>query len=499
MAKFNTTHTSENNTPDTVNAAGFDSFSRDFKKEVASIVLNSMVNGDSYYQTETERLASIEKIISANVDEAEFLAKAMVYARTEGNLRSVAHYMAGMLIENVKGSTFLKPAISQMMIRPDDATETVALWNSRNKKSIPNALRKAIKGSLENRWDAYQMKKYFGNGKVKVSNLVNICHPTPKDEAQRLMFKQVLENTLPNIATAQTVNAGSTGEARAQNYSAMLKERKLGYMALLKNLKNMLEAGVDDETVDNMCALLRNKNAVLKSRVLPFRFTQAYTMVDGMSIDRFKSQKLLKAIEDGFILSAGNIGIASGTEKVAILLDESGSMGGWGGVEDSKTPFTVGKTLMASMLAGLDKENVVGYLWADSARRVNVDKGPMTFIKETKTQGGGTDLGGAISDLIKTKTVVDKLVIFTDMQENQISNYGGKKFSESLKDYRKINPNVKVLFWNLEGYGKGTPMKLSHDVLEVSGFSDKILQVISKMWKDKDALIHEIEAINLNS
>jgi len=133
MAKFNTTHTSENNTKDTVNAAGFDAFSRDFKKEVASIVLNSMVNGDSYYQTETERLKSIEKIISANVDEAEFLAKAMVYARTEGNLRSVAHYMAGMLIENVKGSTFLKPAIGQMLIRPDDATETVALWNSRIK------------------------------------------------------------------------------------------------------------------------------------------------------------------------------------------------------------------------------------------------------------------------------------------------------------------------------------------------------------------------------
>jgi len=123
----------------------------------------------------------------------------------------------------------------------------------------------------------------------------------------------------------------------------------------------------------------------------------------------------------------------------------------------------------------------------------------MTFIKETKTQGGGTDLGGAISDLIKTKTVVDKLVIFTDMQENQIGGWGGKSFSESLKDYRKINPNVKVLFWNLEGYGKGTPMKLSHDVLEVSGYSDKILSVIPKMWKDKNALINEIEAIDLNS
>lgn len=498
MAKFNTNTSKTNNTPNAENAAGFASFERtDFQKEVASIVLNSIVNGDSYYESEAERLKNIEQAIIANPAEAEFLAKAMVYARTEGNMRSVTHFLGGMLVENVKGSTFLKPALEMSLIRPDDATEMVALWNSRNTKSIPNALRKAIKSRLENRWGAYQLKKYFGNGDVKVSNLINICHPTPKDDEQRLTFHQALEGKLPNIATAQTVNAGSTGDARAENYSKMLKEKTLGYMALLKNLKNMLEAGVDSDTIDGICLLLRNKNAVLKSKVLPFRFVQAYQMVDGMDFDMIKSKKILKAIEDGFILSAGNLGIVEQGEKVAILLDESGSMQGWNDEDDAKTPFGIGKALMASMLVGLDKENTIGWLWADNAREVNIDKGPMTFIKETQTRGGGTNLGQSIDGLIKTQTVVDKIVIFTDMQQNSIGGWGGKTFNESMKDYRKVNPNVQVLFWNLEGYGKGTPMKLSHNVLEVAGYSDKILSVIPKLWKNKDALVDEINAIKL--
>ena len=504
MAKFNQTTKGVNSTPDTTNVAGFAAFSRnDFKQEVASVVLNTMLNGDSYYEKEADRIGRIEKFVSQNTENGEFLAKAMVYTRNEGNLRSVSHLMGTLLAENVKGTSFLKPALVKSMIRPDDATEMVALWNSRHPgKMIPNSLRKAVKLSLENRWDAYQLKKYFGNGAVKVSNLVNLSHPTPKDEAQRTMFKQALEGTLPNIATAQTVNAGSTGEDRAQNYANMLAERKLGYMAALKNIKNILEAGASDETIDSLCSLLTNENAVLKSRLLPFRFTQAYGIVDAMNMDRIKAKKILKAIEQGFIYSSKNIPIVEDGESVAILLDESGSMGGYYGDIDmtEKYPFMIGKTLMASMLLGLDKDKTLGYLWADNAREVSIDGSPMEFIKKTRTQGGGTNLGQSISMLIKSKTVVDKLVIFTDMQQNSIGNgwrSDSKDFNSMINDYRKIAPKVKILFWNLAGYGEGTPMKLNNGVLEVAGFSDNMLSVIPKMWKDKDALVREIEAIEL--
>jgi len=443
-----------------------------------------MINGDTYYETETDRLARIESMVSdSGVD--EFVAKAMVYTRTQGNLRSISHYLAGILAENVKGTTFLRPALRKTFIRPDDLTETLALWNVRNDgKMVPNALRRAMKDSLES-FDAYQLKKYEGlRNEVKLRDVVKLAHPKGD-------FKALIEGNLDAIQTAQTVNAGTSAKTdegkaqRAQNYKAMLSERKLGYMAALKNIKNILDAGADDETVDMLCGLLGNTNAVRKSRVLPFRFLDAKNAVESMVIDRIKTKKIVKAIENGFIASAKNIPIVEDGEKVALMLDESGSMSG--------TPFNVGKTLMAAMLTGLDKDNTIGYLWANGAREVNVNGTPFEFMDRTNPQGYSTDLGSAFKALHDTNTFVDKIVVFTDMQQNHLG------LEAKVKAYRKINPNVKVLFWNLQGYGGGTPLKLSHDIMEVAGWSDKMLEVVGKMFKysDKDALVKEIEAVQL--
>lgn len=477
---------------DLVNLAGGVAYSySDERKEIASVILSSMINGDSFYETEAKR---IDRIMTKTEDTtlSEFIAKCMVYVRNEGNLRTVSHLLAIGLVKNAKGTTYLRSALNKTLVRPDDATEMVALWNSRSKKSIPNVLRRSIKDTLETKWDAYSLKKYFGTGSVKVSDLIKMTHPKEVKEGQAIMWKQAIEGTLPNISTSQTVNAGSTGEERAENYKVMLKERKLGIMAALKNIVNIVEAGADTETIDMLCVLFENERAVTNSRLLPFRFEQAYNMVETLAVDKFLVKKLQNSIEKAFIISAGNLELISENETIALLLDESGSMGWSNNMTSGKQPFDIGKTLMASMLVNLDKSRALGYLWADSAREVNISGSPMKFIKDTTTQGGGTNLHAAIADLIKTKTKVDKLVIFTDMQQN-----GVRGFKESVDAYRKISPGVKILFWNLAGYGDNTPIKLSHDVLEVSGFSDNILKVIPKMWRDKDALIQEIENIEL--
>ena len=494
MAKFNTQTKA---VKDTVNAAGMASYSRnDIKQDIAAVVLNSMINGDSYYEKESDRLKRIEALISDETV-SEFVAKAMVYTRNEGNLRSISHYMAGILAENVKGSSYLRSAITKTLVRPDDMTEIMALWNSRNSgKMLPNSVRRAFKDALETKFDAYQMRKYAGErSAVKLRDIVKLTHPSPKGFEDQDIFKKVIEGTLDAIQTAQTVNAGTSAKSesgkveRAQNYKAMLQERKLGYMAAMKNIKNILEAGADTETVDMLCGLLANERAVQKSRVLPFRFVQAKNAVEAMSIDRITVKKIVKALEKGFIASAKNIPIVEDGERVALMLDESGSMGG----SIDTDPFTIGKTLMASMLTGLDKDNTIGMMWANGAREVSVDGSPFEFMNRTHPQGFSTDLGSAFKMLSDSNTFVDKIVVFTDMQQNNLG------LEAKVKAYRKINPNVKVLFWNLQGYGGGTPLKLNHDIMEVAGWSDKLLEVVGKMFKysDKDALIKEIEAVKL--
>ena len=178
MSKFNGTNKSK---PTGTNMAGGVSYNRPIKKEIVSVVLNSMLNGDSYYEKETDRLTHIEGLIGTSPEDSEFVAKCAVYARNEGRLRSVSHLLSVMLVENVKGAGFVRSALEKVMLRPDDATEIVSLFNQRNPgKMIPNALRRAIKHNLENSWDLYQLKKYAQpKSKVKTKDLVKLSRPNP--------------------------------------------------------------------------------------------------------------------------------------------------------------------------------------------------------------------------------------------------------------------------------------------------------------------------------
>ena len=493
MAKFNTKVETK---PNNINMAGGESFKRDFKNELNALILNSLLNGtDSFYQTEKDKIINLINLITSNTNNeelAKYTAKAMVFVRNEANMRSVSHIMANVLMENIKGKTYLKNALTKTLIRPDDATEIIALWNNNKNINIPNALRKAVKLKLENGWDSYQLKKYFGNGTVKVSNLINLTHPKPLNKEKEIMFKQALEGKLPNIKTAQTVNANNTGKNRATEYKKMLKNNDLGYMAALKNVRNILLAEVGEKTIKRLCNLLSNEKRVHKSKILPFRFVDAYNEVENIStINKWVKNEVLEAIEKGFIASARNTKLADKNEKIALLLDESGSMGGY----NSKSPFSIGKTLMASILTGLESKNTVGYLWADNAREISIKGSPMDFIKNTRTRGGGTDLRAAFQGLVNSKTYVDKIVIFTDGQ-GWASTY--RQFNDYLKLYKKINKNVKIIFWNVEGYRNGSPIKTDQNKMEVMGYSDKILELIPKMWDNNKALVEAIESINID-
>ena len=409
MSKFNK-NANENMKSNSTNMAGGESFKReDFRNEVCALILNSMLMGNSFYEKEKERINRIINMVKNNKEESEFLAKAMVFARNDGNLRSVSHILGASLVENVKGVDYLRPALFKTLIRPDDALEMVSLFLSKNKDTkVPNVLQRAINDSFENKWDEYQLKKYSSNSKnLKLKDLVKMFRPNPtnlvklgkaKDEN---VFKRLIEDSLDNIQTAQTVNAESTGKERKEAYKEMLKTKTLGYMAALKNLNNILDTGLGEKSLNRLCDLLVNEKAILGSKVLPFRFVQAYNEVSKNSnLDKFDMKKVLASIEKGFEISSGCVPIVNKNEKLAILLDESSSMG-----SGDKAPFTIGKTLMASMLCGLDKRNVLGYFWATTPREVNIDKSPMQFVKNTFSHGGGTTLSSAFKALIDNKSI----------------------------------------------------------------------------------------------
>jgi hypothetical protein len=132
-----------------------------------------------------------------------------------------------------------------------------------------------------------------------------LCHAKRKDEAQATLWKKLVENTLEPPDTWEV--ALSAGKDKGENFERLLREGKLGGMAVLRNLRLMLASGVDPK-------LIRERLDKGVARALPFRFVTAAR----------HASKLEDALEKAMLK-----GIA-GLEKLAgstgLVIDVSDSM-----------------------------------------------------------------------------------------------------------------------------------------------------------------------------
>jgi len=489
MGKFNKVVTQ--NKSNTVNLAGGAAYEiNDGRKALAGVVLNSMLKNDSFYQTESDRIEEVFALAKMN---PEFAAKAMVYARQEGNLRSISHILANAVVENAAGKEFVRTALVKTIVRPDDMTEMAALWFSRHKgKMLPNSMRRTFKGLLEsNKWNKFQLKRYLkSRSTVKLKDIILLSHPKDINGT----FKSIIEGTLEAPKSLETKLA--TGTKASIAFAELLAAGTLGYMAAMKNIRNALETGLSDEALDMWCVLIVNKNKVLKSRMLPFRFYDAWLAVKDLNIDHFKIAKVKSAINKAMIHSANNLDLSIPNEKVALIVDQSGSMGGWSNSSD--TPWKHALTLAAVMYHALNKENVVIYFFDSQVTKVDFgNKLPLEILESYSPTGGATHFHAPMKSLLESNTKVDKIIILSDMQLYSGWANTNDSFDNYWNKYRSIKPNVKMLFWNLEGLNSGTPLELNNNILMANGFSDKLLSVIPKMWTNQNALVDEIEAIKL--
>lgn len=483
MGKYANTPT-RRTTPNTVNSAGGAAYAvTDAKKELADVILASMLKGDQFYETDSARVDRVFNLVK-NMDDKEFVAKAMIYARHDANLRSISHVLATAIAETNNGSVNLRSAIRRAVIRPDDMIEMLALWKSRHPKMIPNAMRRAFADLLEsNKWDAYQLKKYSRTGQAtKLRDVILLSHP--KDN--RGLLGKVIDGTLQAPATVEKML--SSGKTASATFGELLRENRLGYMVAVKNIRNALETGISDEDLDLWVRMITNRNRVLKSRMLPFRFVDAWDAVRDLPVDHFKIKKVKDAFDQALVHSAMNLGFVNENDRVALVIDESGSMGG--------APWKNAITIAAVLYHALPKGNTVTYKFGSTCTKLDFGTlSPLDIITNTRHGGWATNFEAPIHELTRTKTRVDKIIMLTDMQLYR--GNGAGSFDSYWNAYKRISPKAKMLFWDLQGYGSGTPLDLRGDILLASGFSDKLLSVIPKMWKDQDALIHTIEAIEI--
>lgn len=473
--RFNTA--TRTNKPDTKNLAGAPAFKESSKLELMSILLTSFAK-DQYYRKADNTFAELATLIAGQQDKL-FVARAILYSRKVFGMRSITHVASAELSKNVKSVPWLRKFFSAVVHRPDDAIEIIAYYLGKYGKPIPNAMKRGL-GSAIASFDEYQLAKYKAEGKeICLVDVVNLCHPVKTNALTKL-----IKGELKNVDTweSKLSKAGNDGETeeqvlelKGQAWETLLKENKLGYFALLRNLRNIMEQAPN--SVELACSQLTDEIKIGKSLVLPFRFTTAIQEIQKLDNNR----PVLKALNQALETACKNVPKFVG--KTLIAVDTSGSMGN---ANDPKSYAGIA-SLFASVLF---KSNESDILWFSSNAgyvKSNPDDTIATIREQiAKTaKSEGTNFNSIFQTANKN---YDRVIILSDMQSWEGRNVPREAMNEYKKKY---SADPKVFSFDLAGLG--TLQFPEKNVFCLAGFSDKIFDVMKIIEQDKDALIHTIE------
>lgn len=470
--------------------------------ELYTAVVTSLLS-DTYYEKPDARLARIQALIRQN--DPQFVAKLAIYAREKMYLRSLPLVLVTELAKIHQGDNLVSRATNRVVQRADEITELLAYYqlaNARKETKKLNRLSKQIqKGLAEafNKFDEYQFSKYNRSSTdVKLRDALFLVHPKAKNETQQVIFNKIATDTLAIAQTWETTLSAvgqndfdSVDEklaAKTEAWESLILSGKLGYMALLRNLRNIIEANVSQEAFDKVCSTLSDARAVANSKQFPFRFLSAYRELKRVNNGRVS--KVLSALEIAVQHSANNIRGFDANTRVVIAADVSGSMQRVISPKSTVQNFDIG--LMLAMLLQNRCENVVTGMFGDTWKIINVPKNNILsnvdeFHRREGEVGYSTNGHLVIQDLINRKKVVDKIMIFTDCQ--LWNSHGGNPISTAWNQYKAIAPNARLYLFDLAGHGN-TPVNVldNNSVFLIAGWSDKVFEILAAIEEGNQAI-----------
>ncbi len=465
---------------DAVNLAGGDAFRESPKLELAALLFTATLK-DEFYRTGDQAAARVKTLI-AQTEDKRFVAKAALYARKEAGLRSVTHLAAGELAQTVKGESWTAPFFARLVHRPDDALEILAYQLGVYGRPVPNSLKKGLGAALA-RFDEYQLAKYRrDDAEISLVDAVNLVHP-PHTEALRKLVNGTLapaetwETKLTQAGQAAAGDGDALAEAKADAWRELLTTRKLGYFALLRNLRNILTQM--PELIDAAVTMLTDARLIRRSLVMPFRFTTALEALHAANLPN--AGVVLAALSAAVDISLENVPRFEGRTLVA--LDGSGSMMG--------RPIKIGALFAAALAKSNADADVM--LFSNDARYVSLNRRDSTLTLagwlEAQCAAAGTNFH-AIFDAATCP--YDRIIILSDMQ-GWVGQVAPTATFAKYKARRSADP--KVYSFDLAGYG--TLQLPERNVFCLAGFSDKVLEMLKLLDGDADALVRQIEAVEL--
>lgn len=485
--------------PDHMNKEGFPSYARTAEEDIVNVLMTGST-ANLFYARAKENVKEIVSLLKSYED-AEFLAKAIVYARENGYMREIP--TASEVVLSVKDLKLFRNTAHRVCRNPHDWQKFIDIARSGIiRKGLGRALKEQIIEAIKN-MPVYHAIKY----PKAVRDMIRIARP--HESVNPMIIKYVMENRhegdeqlealykLKNTDSEEKaieyiekgrlpyeVVTGSVKRMTPLIWESLLYQAP--YFNLLRNLNNFIRNGVlnNEANVEYAVKKLTNKEAVRKSKLFPFRFYIAYRMLEDFG---YKG-RLRSAIEKAMEISVENIPELNG--KVAIAPDVSGSMsssltGDYSVVQccDLVGVFT------GAMIKKCRKPPILlpfsHALREDIAQEV-YSKETILEIASCLRSHGGTSLSAPVEWLLKEREDVDYLIAFTDNEE-----WVGRSFVEALTDYMHFNPDVRVYLVTLLPY-RDYPVPDTpefRNVHFVFGWSDYVLRYITS---DTEKQIQEI-------
>ncbi|MET4105279.1 TROVE domain-containing protein [Hymenobacter sp. UYP22] len=512
-------------TPPVLNHAGAPAYTLTPALELYAAAATAGLSNQFYEKADT-RLARLRTLVAQN--EPLFVARLAVYAREKLYLRSVPLVLAVELARRHQGTALVSRLVARVVQRPDEITELLAYYAAANGRSGPKTLgrlSKQVQKGLAlafNKFDGYQLAKYDRAGAVRLRDALFLVHPRAQDDARQALFDQLVADTLPTPYTWETELSAlgqetfATAEERAaafrRKWTELIGSGKLGYMALLRNLRNILEAGVPPEALAQVCATLADARQVARSKQLPFRFLAAYrevkafeaglvnTTLAALGLRQNPTAPVLEALEAAIGHSAANLPGFGPETRVVVACDVSGSMQQPVSARSKVLLYDVG--LVLGMLLQSRCHNVVTGIFGDIWKRIGLPRGQVLrnvqeLYKREGEVGYSTNGYLVIEDLRRRREVVEKVIIFTDCQLWN-SHFNGSSLAKEWAEYRRtVAPQARLYLFDLAGHGT-TPVQIQpeHGAYLIAGWSDKIFDVLTALENGGSALT-EIEQIEL--
>ncbi|MBR0827908.1 TROVE domain-containing protein [Bradyrhizobium manausense] len=367
--------------------------------ELRRALMNCLLWEDQFYEDGVaiaDRIkALVPKVAPARV------AQMAIEAREVMKLRHAPLLVVREMARSEKHRALVADTLAQVIQRPDEMTELLAIYwadalgpmQQRKRQPVSAQIKKGLARAVT-KFDAYQLAKYDRDGAVRIRDVLFLVHAKPKDAEQEKVWKQLVDGELASPDTWEV--SLSAGKGKRDTFERLIAERKLGGMALLRNLRLMQKAEVPRETIADAIEAMRT------DRILPYRFITAARYAPDFEPEL--EAAMLKSVKDHVRLPG----------RTRLLIDVSGSMFATLSAQSEMTRAEAACGL--AILAREICDEVEIFTFSNKVVKVPPRRGFALRDAIVNSQPhGGTYLGKAVAEIDRKD---DRLIVFTDEQSH---------------------------------------------------------------------------------